>query len=96
MTEWGPWIDHDGKGCPCVGEFVHVVAELQIGHIQEYTTVAGSKGGYSWDWRWFNEPIPHLGIMAARILRYRIRKPRGLILLENLIASLPEKIGEDA
>jgi len=23
--EWGPWIDHDGKGCPCVGVLTEVM-----------------------------------------------------------------------
>jgi hypothetical protein len=22
--EWGPWVTHDGKGCPCAGRRVHV------------------------------------------------------------------------
>ena len=23
--EWGPWIEHDGNECPCVGAFVHSI-----------------------------------------------------------------------
>lgn len=25
--DWGPWIEHDGKGCPCAGMHVEVVCE---------------------------------------------------------------------
>ncbi len=79
--EWGPWIEHDGKGCPCVGEFVHTVHH----HGYEFLGIAGSGGGRSWDWS--NAP------WYSRIIRYRIRKPRGLTILEGLLENLPEMEG---
>lgn len=74
--EWGEWQVHDGRGCPCVGEYVHAVAK---GGGEKYG-IAGSEGGRSWD---FSQSLrPH-------IIRYRIRKPKGLTFLESLIADLP-------
>ncbi|MEM1372658.1 MAG: hypothetical protein AAGG72_10625, partial [Pseudomonadota bacterium] len=33
--EWGPWIEHDGMGCPCPGELVESVtySGLKMQHI---------------------------------------------------------------
>lgn len=75
MSEWGPWIEHDGKGCPCRGEYVHIVYEDQI----EFCGIAGSGeyGGKSWDWS-------NAGLFS-RVIRYRIRKPRGLTILESVL-----------
>ncbi len=92
--EWGEWQIHDGKGCPCVGKMVEVImlqAEY-IGHPALYsvistkelppeTVIAGAKGGRSWDDR--NYP------KWNRILRYRIRKPRALIQLIDMVEKLP-------
>jgi hypothetical protein len=62
--QWGPWIEHDGKGCPCVGQFVHRIhcrGDVNIGVVM--------RGGRSWTW------APGY----TRVLRYRIRKPRALL-----------------
>lgn len=91
--EWGPWIDHDGRGCP-----------LPFGTIAEVTekAVADGPGFCAGDertgvivvicdmiepWVW--------GDAVAHIIRYRVRKPRGMAILEPLIADLPqpEKVG---
>ena len=76
--EWGPWIEHDGKGCPCVGQYAHWVydrpalceknprAILQPGGM---TCVGYASGGKSWFW----DPA------MRRVIRYRIRKPRALL-----------------
>lgn len=78
-AEWGPWIEHDGKGCPCRGQFVHMVyAEpgITVGTGEwgdEEFGIAESDG--SWLWRFDYVPI----------IRYRIRKPRGLTVLEGIL-----------
>ena len=77
-NEWGPWIEHDGNGCPCKGMFVHVVFQDE----HEWECIAGSFGGQSWDWT----------TGCTRIVRYRIRKPRGLTILEDLLENLPESV----
>ena len=93
--EWGPWIDHDGRGCPCVGMLVEGVflnamalrddPSFIVG-VQEDREIfiAGSDGGGSWDWsNW-----PHY----SKIIRYRIRKPKGLTILEGLLENLPKEM----
>jgi hypothetical protein len=89
--EWGPWIDHDGKGCPCVGKLVDMVF---AGCAQD-TGIAGAQCA--------RLGIPHNGVGSAwfwetetpeydYIIRYRIRKPRGLVILESLLENLPEGV----
>ena len=39
--QWGPWIEHDGKGCPCLGQWVKAV--FHNGNVWE--GIAGSSQG---------------------------------------------------
>lgn len=94
MGEWGPWIEHDGKGCPCVGQYVHIVRRDG----REAFAVAGSQchaagvlpnGGPS-AWLWAEWP----GYQSdSVIIRYRIRRPKGMAILEQLLADLPAPVG---
>ncbi len=98
MTEeWGPWIEHDGKGCPCVGALVRVHGVSPSGIEVFIDTVARNTG--DWDWSKFGT----LGRNAAtgvpgwggKVIRYRIRKPRALQTLIETAANpapLPEEV----
>ncbi|OOY15084.1 hypothetical protein BMI85_16185 [Thioclava sp. DLFJ4-1] len=91
---WGPWIEHDGKGCPVpVGTICHLVWRdgLEI--------IANVEGSGSWVWgdlrysstsgrNSYGEPL-------VPIVRYRIRKLRGLTILQE-IAAYPQPVREDA
>ena len=81
MTEeqWGPWIEHDGRGCPCIGEYVQGVGDCG-GVIEAEVKFDGPA------WHWSNA-----GIFEV-VIRYRIRKPRGIVVLESLLADLPERV----
>jgi len=92
MTEWGLWIEHDGKGCPCVGMWVQALRTTGI--IAE--GIAGSQcaaKGFSPDspasaWVW----IKHPDRTSDWFIRYRIRKPRGMAILEAILADLPAPV----
>ena len=82
--EWGPWIEHDGQGCPCVGmyfqgefdkrSFMELASSTRLSPCgMKVEGVAA--GGNSW---------LHDGITNSKITRYRIRKPRGLTMLERV------------
>ncbi len=90
--EWGPWIEHDGGGCPCAFMYAQFVCERPITrHPHHYIRIDAytcegivMKGGMgrrenSWNWRAGN-----------KIIRYRIRKPRGMTVLEKIAAN-PER-----
>jgi hypothetical protein len=102
--EWGPWIEHDGAVplIPCPRQIQ--VTVLPPGTVpQAFSTVYPDWPGFYWRWRRVKT-----GLFSsekrrvcddpsyAPILRYRIRKPRGLTILENLIADLPQPVREDA
>lgn len=104
--EWGPWIEHDGRGCPCRGEVIEAIwfcgdYESNVGEAGVVWLVpegAGSNPRES-SWWWF---VNGAGVVecidpkTAPIIRYRIRKPRGLTILEDLIADLPVRPEVDA
>ena len=87
MTEWSKWHEHDGKGCPVqVGVYVGAVFE-DGEYLEGIVRNEGGTSDDSWDWatcesNGFN-----------RLIRYRIKKPRGLIICEELLANLPEPVG---
>ena len=83
MSEtWGPWIEHQSSLCPPVASGVFVeVAERDGEHDAAFAEEFG--------WYW-SSCCPEC--KAGDILRYRIRKPRGLAILEGLLENLPEQV----
>ena len=82
-SEWGPWIEHDGMGCPVPqGTIVETTFEDRFGY--RATIIARVTGGErsSWDWQFYPE--------FKRILRYRKKKPKGLEILEEMLESLDD------
>lgn len=69
QEDWFPWQDHDGKGCPCVGQWVHVIWHAHDGFGTEFEHdgfgIAAINGDECWRW----ETWPKF----SRIIRYRIR-----------------------
>ena len=83
--EWGPWIEHDGSGCP-VPKGTWVRVRMQNGNVHEgralMTRIIGGEGcdpDACWKWQ------PGF----IRIVAYRVRKPRALIQLREMIKNLP-------
>ena len=80
--EWGPWIDHDGKCCPVPnGTFVHVVYQDGF-EVTDFVSANGRP-------EILNPWILVEGLPS--IIRYRIRKPKGLTILEGLMENLPQE-----
>lgn len=73
--EWGPWIEHDGKGLPdgLRGQRIRAVFEDSPG---DFTAplegIAGAAGAWSWDWQWWGKTPPGeiIGV-SSRIRRYQ-------------------------
>lgn len=64
--EWGPWIEHDGKGCPCVGQMTQAIWNDG----DPTPDVPSIATGNPQVWVWKFEP------WWPKVIRYRIRKPR--------------------
>lgn len=91
MMAWGPWIKHDGKGCPVPLGFKIMVRacwptlnkhEVSMGVVTQ--TVRDSE-----HWLWpratkFKHP--------CYVSEYRIWKPRGMAILEEILTDLPEEV----
>lgn len=99
--EFGPWQFHDGNGCPCVGQMVWIV-------IGEHNGSDPSQNDSPWNDGWAaisnDEAIGIAEDSVAwaggdddcyPVIRYRIRKPRELLDLIQLIADLPAPVKTD-
>lgn len=90
--EWGPWIEHDGKGCPGIPDrtWINIVGVNFDGtpHNAEGLHESRHEDLPQWSWALWNDPL------IGQIHRYRIRKPRGMVVLERMLAELPVKEGE--
>ena len=89
MSEWGPLIEHDGMGRPVpFGTYLHVIAkngDEQYGRLKN--TVGGKHSYFEW-----HAVIAVHGNDDSCIVRYRIRKPRGMEILEGILSDLPEEV----
>ena len=80
QEQWGPWIEHDGRGCPCVGMTVEVDHYHPFWGLQRGLFIERVHGDHGWSGR-HDE---------SNVIRYRIQKPRGLTILQR-IAEQPKK-----
>lgn len=89
--EWGDWINHDGKGCPLPeGIVVEVIFEADPGMFSPPEVGVTGCPGISWDWKWWGQPDPwHENCVVARIVKYRVRKPRALLKMIEDVENLP-------
>ena len=94
-SEWGPWIEHDGKGCPVRGQLVRCEVDDDIHRLSKESADARIIAPR------IVEHIPRHGVRHAswhwtpgyvRVLRYRIRKPRAMKLIQSLLENLPERV----
>lgn len=101
--EWGPWIDHDGSGYPVPeGTLVELEFLRECGFVASGVRlnqrgkfrVARCKRGGSWVYGSVHNQatwsLTSVGSRAMPIIRYRVKKPKGLTILEGLIQNLPE------
>lgn len=90
-SEWGPVIEHDGKGRPvAVGVVVWVEFEARPGRLfEEVLTVTADM--MSWDWANWLKRAP-CGCFILAIRRYRILKPRALLDLIDMVENLPAPV----
>lgn len=81
QNAWGPWVVHDGKGCPVPpGTIVEVVFEDRFGYQNRAIGTPDGDSYSSWNWEHFPE--------LKKIVRYRKKNPKGLEMLREIIADL--------
>lgn len=90
--EWGPWIDHDGKGCP-IAKGTPGEGELRDGRVVFFRALCGStrggpdvvacyREGSAWVW---GSSL----LTSDEVVRYRIRRPKALQQLIQMVENLP-------
>jgi hypothetical protein len=88
--EWGPWVEHDGKGCPAdVSPGVRVMVEYRNGQTHGGVVNSGVVGAGNWVW-----PKRYGLIFPADCIRYRVRRPLVSEWLAETTSDLP--VREDA
>lgn len=93
MSEWGPWIEHDGKGCPCKGFTVESVD----GEGEALIHVAGQfleEGIGDVVDCWNIYECVAMEVEGWAIRKYRIRKPSGMTLLEKIVEKPSQELAE--
>ena len=86
QDEWGPWIEHDGSPNPCPGMWVDTIDRLgqrEEGMSDEFCETHDMSD--CWDW---SSP----DFLGVQIICYRIRRPRGMEVLDKVLADLPQKV----
>lgn len=97
-VEWGPWVEHDGNGCPVeAGTIVETIRRNGSMWCGPALCFAGDRyvGPQADDRklsRWWWACSENIVLPSMHIIRYRIRKPRGLTILESLLENLPEEV----
>ena len=94
IDEWGPWIEHDGVSVPnVIGMYVAIESETiekTITYAEGIVTpkmVSTRIGAWIWEKRWVS-----FGVAVQIILRYRVRKPRALLDMIEMVENLPEQV----
>lgn len=98
---WGPWIAHDGTGCPVPRGTMVIVRRrggtedgpfpaLTLRSVGEVLQSWSGKdsGSSAWHWAYPRHASyrgPHIDIIA-----YRVQKPRGLAMLEEILREVEE------
>lgn len=97
--DFGPWIDHDGMGCPVpVGTVVMcalVDPFLHQEHVVVFTEGQPWRQGTLWsdgspeEWVWSDPPVCYDNHHEVQIVAYRVQRPRAVRELVALIETLP-------
>jgi hypothetical protein len=90
--EWGPWVEHDGKGCPVSGMYVEAEWQGFVGAgLQIWRGVVTPYWEPPFDWR-NHLQLDENGDLIGRVLRYRVRIPPALIAIRQMVEDLPERV----
>ena len=97
--QWGPWIEHFGHGMPVQTGTIVEVAPYEVvnsnkGGVIGCLGVAGVDLVNSWSWK--PETRSKNPTKSLPIDLYRIKRPRGVAVLHELLQELPQPEFADA
>lgn len=86
--EWGPWIEHDGSGCPCPnGTFIQAVLMGRSGLTQTVETKVKGAGAKISCWTMKSRFGP-----MRQVIRYRIRRPRAMKQFDEILRKVGDRV----
>jgi len=94
--EWGPWTDHDLSGCPVTNGFI---VQIEIKDTRDVVTVGIAYLGRDYSaelWDKLDKACVDILQKTGRrlgILRYRIKKPKGMEELLEMRAEKKDLVG---
>jgi hypothetical protein len=96
--EWSPWVEHDGGSIigriptPCRIDYISEMSGIYLS--TDERGLPDDWPGFLWRWKqvrvgWFKTELKRVcdDPEYAAVIRYRIRKPRGLSILERVVAN---------
>ncbi len=86
QEEWGPWIDHDGNPAPNL-QGLYMRVRTYNGRDEEGCMRATETPPDDMFCAWVWSSIPR-EFWGHRIIRYRIRKPRAISQLQEMIREM--------
>lgn len=99
MSDWTPWTEHDGKGCPIpVGTIIEVEGRNHSGRPANGVARV-SERDHQRPSPWHREDMGRLigGKVCGRILRYRVRRyAKAARCMEAAIEAAERSKGENA
>jgi hypothetical protein len=110
VEDWGPWFDHDGRGCPCPGRMAHVVLGIAVDICPDGVQIfdPGRDPGI-WDASVIEVISDYEAIVIAEdggswswspesypIVRYRIRRPDAVRQLVGLVEGMRDRLPVEA
>lgn len=87
QEEWGPWIEHDGNHMPPNGAIVRATFD----DLMTLTGVIDQSDETHINAFMWRGPAD-----VSHVIRYRVKKPRALIQLREMIENLPIRRKEKA
>lgn len=92
---WGPWIIHDQSGCP-VSDGVIVEVDIfvpppLVGSGKHVTCVGVEWHGWDTVDMYSRQIQANMGITVG-VIKYRIRKPRGMKLLDKIMNDIRKPV----
>jgi hypothetical protein len=83
--EWSDWFEHDGNSMPVPEGHYMAAFSAEMDGSETYTE--GINNGFSPCW--FGGGADGHGTFWCPVIRYRIRKPKALLALIDMVQALP-------
>lgn len=95
--QWGPWVNHNGLGCPeeVIGRMTQCEG-IRDKLVFLFRDCPAHRNWLGWFSATYGKPVPDGSGTWDSVIRYRVRKPRGMSRLEEIITEIDQRETEAA